>query len=56
MVPRDVRCRDGGGWAESLLLKEEATAEAAEMLETLETWGRRVLGFWELFEVVLDRD
>jgi hypothetical protein len=56
LVPLDVRCRGAGGWAESLLVKEEAMAEAAEMLETLETWGRKVLGFWESFEVVLDRD
>jgi hypothetical protein len=51
-----VRRRGAGGWAESFLLKGEAIAEAAEMLETLETWGRKVLGFWELFEVVPDRD
>jgi hypothetical protein len=51
----DVKCRGADGLAESLLLKAEAMAEAAELLERLETWGPRLLGFSELFEVVQDR-
>jgi len=47
---------DGDERGESLLVRAEATAEAAELLETRETCGRMLLDSSNLSEVVLDRD
>ena len=47
---------DAGEQGESLLLRAEATEEAAELVETPETCGRKLLDSSNLSEVVLDRD